>query len=129
MTHEAFPNTPLATTLKELFSDVSDLVRKEIRLARAEIGEKISTALEAGIWMAIAAVLVMIAGLLVIQALVFGIASLGIGVHWACLIVAAFLTAIAGGSFFYGRSKTQLSIRPSRTIAQIEKDMRMVGSD
>ena len=128
MAHDGLRNSPPLDALKDLFGDVSDLVRKEIRLAKAEIGAKISAGVTAGAWMAAAGFLALIAILLLVQALVFFIASFGIGMHWACLIVALVLLAAAGGLFFYGRSRARESFGPMRTVEQISKDIRAVRS-
>jgi ABC-type multidrug transport system permease subunit len=129
MAHEALTNTTIVAALRDLFADGKDLVRKELRLAKAELTQKLSAGLGGAIWIAVAAVLMVIAGLLLIQAAVFGIAALGIALHWSCLIVAAVLCAVAAGSFFYGRTKMRGSLLPDRTMAQLGKDMRVVGSN
>lgn len=129
MAYEALNNTTIVAALRDLFADGTDLVRKELRLAKAELTQKVSAGLEGAVWIAVAAVAVIIAGLLLIQAAVFGIAALGLALHWSCLIVAAVLCAIAAGSFFYGRSKMRGSLLPDRTLAQVGKDLRVVGSN
>jgi uncharacterized membrane protein YqjE len=128
MAHEALKDTTLVSTLKVLYADVSDLISKEVRLAKAEFSERVSAGMQAGVWMAAAGFLGLIALLLVIQAIVFGIASFGIAMHWACLIVAVALAIIAAALFFYGRSNARETVKPSRTIDQIEKDIRTVRS-
>ena len=126
MAVEALKDSALLKALKDLFADVSDLLQKEIRLARAEVTAAISGKVQAGIWMAAAGLLGFIALLLLIQAIVFGIASLGLGVHWASLIVAVVLAAAAAGAFFYGRSLAQEPLAPNRTIRQIHEDIGAV---
>ena len=128
MAYESLKDSPPISALKDLFSDVSDLVRKEIRLAKAEISAKLSAGIAAGIWMAAAGFVALIAVLLVIQALVFFIASFGIAMHWACLIVALVLLAAAGALFFYGRSLARESFGPMRTVEQINKDIHAIRS-
>jgi membrane protein implicated in regulation of membrane protease activity len=100
-----------------------------MRLAKAELAERVSAGVQAGVWMAAAGVIGLIAFFLVIQAIVFGIASLGLAMHWACLIVAVVLAIIAAALFFYGRSNARETMRPSRAIEQIEKDMHTVRSN
>jgi uncharacterized membrane protein YqjE len=129
MTHESLRDSTLVSALKDLVADLSDLMRKELRLARAELAEKISLGMQAGIWMAVAAILMVLAGLLVIQSIVFGIASFGVPLHWSALIVAAVCVVIAAGSFLYGRSVARTSFGPSRTLSQIDKDIRAIRSN
>ena len=61
--------------------------------------------------------------LLIVEALVFGIASFGIELHWSCLIVAVVLAAIAAALYYKGRSDAQVELTPSRTIHQIKQDI------
>jgi hypothetical protein len=68
-------------------------------------------------------VVALIAGLLVIEAAVFGIASFGIALHWSCLIVAAILAVAAGTAYAMGRSDLDAPLTPNRTIGQLKKDV------
>jgi len=120
---EGITESALLNAVRDLLADVTDLFKKEVRLARAEITESLGGFLQAGIWMAAAGLLGFIALLLVIEAVVFGLSSLGIAPHWACLIVAAVLAAGAAGAFFYGRSLAVGSVVPSRTMSQVKRDI------
>jgi hypothetical protein len=124
MAHEQLKNATLPRALSDVVADLADLVQKEMRLARAEISAKLSTKLQAGVWMSVAGVLGVVAALLVIQALVFGIASFGIAMHWSCLIVAGVLAATGAAAFFKGRADAQEDMTPTRTIHQIQQDIR-----
>ena len=124
MAYESLQNSMVARTIADLLGDLSDLVQKEIRLARAEVMDKVSRRLEASIWFAVAGLFAFVALLLVIEAIVFGLASLGLPLHWSCLVVAVVLTAIAGAAFYYGRSSSQESLVPTRSVRQINEDLR-----
>lgn len=126
MAHDGSRDLTLVSVLKDLFADFSDLVKKEVRLARAEMTESVKSGLQAGIWMAVAGVLAFVATLVLIQAIVFGLAALGLGVGWAALIVAVALAAIAAGAFFYGRSLARVSLTPDRALRQINRDVAAV---
>jgi hypothetical protein len=58
-----------------------------------------------------------------VQAVVFGITSYGIALHWSCLIVAGVLAAIAVLSFLKGRSDAKEELAPTRTINQVKQDI------
>lgn len=122
MAHEAIRDTTLIKALGDLFTDLSDLVRKEVRLARVEMAEAVSSGVQAGVWMAAAGLLAFIVALLLVQAAIFAIASLGLALYWACLIVAAVLAAAAAGAFLYGRSLVR-GVTPRRTLKQINRDI------
>ena len=123
MTLERIKDAALPHTVSNVVAGLADLFQKEMRLARAELSEKIATKLQAGIWMSVGGVLGLIAGLLVVQAVIFGIASYGIALHWSCLIVAGVLAAIAVMSFFKGRSDAKEELAPTRTINQLKQDI------
>lgn len=113
----------LPRVLSTVIGDVADLVQKELRLARTEIVDKLSTKLQAGIWLGAAGVLGLITLLLLVQAAVFAIASFGIELHWSCVIVAAIMAVIASVAFFKGRSDAKEDITPTRTITQVKRDI------
>ena len=115
-------NTALPRALSDVVGDLADLFQKEIRLARTELSEKLSNKLRAGIWISAAAAFGVGAALLVLQALVFAIASYGIALHWACLIVAAALAALGGFAFAMGRADAAEALTPTRTIHQVKQD-------
>jgi hypothetical protein len=123
MAYERLKHTTLPHVLSEVVADVANLLQNELRLAKAEISEKITTKLNAGIWMSAAGVLALMAVFIVLQALIFAIASYGIAMHWSCLIVAAGLAAIAAAAFFKGRGDAQEDLMPDRTIHQIKRDI------
>jgi hypothetical protein len=124
MAHDGVKNTTLFSALGDLFSDLSDLIQKEVRLARAEVSERIASGVRASVWMGVAGLLALVAFLLLVQAVVFGIASFGIGLHWSSLIVAVVIGLAAGGAYFYGRSQADLT--PKRIIRQINQDVSVV---
>lgn len=125
MAHEQLKNATLPRALSDVMADLADLFQKEMKLARAEISAKLSTKLQAGIWMSVAGVLGIIAALLVVQALVFGIASFGIALHWSCLIVAGVFALAGAAAFFKGRADAREELTPTRTIHQINQDIRV----
>ncbi len=126
MMHDDLRNTPLARSLADVMADVSNLIRKELQLARAEVSAKVSTKVQAGIWLAVSGLLGVIALILVLQALVFGIASFGIAVHWSCLIVAALVAVGATVAYSRGQADLREDMTPSRTINQIKQDFSAV---
>jgi putative superfamily III holin-X len=110
--------------LTDLLADLGDLVQKEIQLAKAEVTEKITSRLRASVWMMAAAVLGLIAGLLVLEAAVFAIASFGLALHWACLLVGAILAAAGAAAFYHGRSVAEAELLPTRTVRQVSQDIK-----
>jgi hypothetical protein len=65
----------------------------------------------------------LIAVILVAQALVFGIASYGIAIHWSCLIVSGILLVVAALFFFKGRADAKGDLMPTQTLRHIKRDI------
>lgn len=124
MAYERLRTSGLTQGLTDLLADLGDLVQKEIQLAKAEVTEKITSRLRASVWMMAAAVLGLIAGLLVLEAAVFAIASFGLALHWACLLVGAILAAAGAAAFYRGRSVAEAELLPTRTVRQVSQDMK-----
>lgn len=113
----------LPNVVSGVVADLADLFQKEMRLARAELSAKIATKIQAGVWMSAAGVLGVIAALLAAQSAVLGIASYGIALHWASLLVAGFVALIAALLFIKGRSDAKEELAPTRTINQVKRDI------
>lgn len=114
----------LPNAISNVISDLADLFQKEVRLARAELSEKISITFRAGIWIFAAAILSIVAVLLAVQACVLALsAATGIALYWSSLIVAAILGAAAGAVFAKGRADVPSQIAPDRAISQVKQDI------
>ena len=114
----------LPNAFSKVVTDIADLMQKEMQLARAELSEKLSISIRAGVWMSAAAVLAIASGFLIVQASVLGLsAATGIALHWSCLIVAAVLAAAAGAGFSKGRADVPEQLTPDRAINQVKQDI------
>ena len=125
MTPEALGRTRLARSLADVLADTSELFSKQIQLAKSEVMATIGRGVRAGVWTIAAAFLFLLTAILLIQAAVFGIASAGIAVHWACLMVAAVLAATGLGLMVYSRQLMRNALVPERSIRQVNKDIRV----
>ena len=124
MALDRLQNSGLTRAFTDLFADVGNLLHREMKLAQAEVTEKITSRLRASIWMVAAGLLALIVVLLVVEAAVFAIASAGLALHWACLVVAGVLAAAAIATFFYGRSLAEDDLMPKRSARHINQDIR-----
>ena len=114
----------LPNAFSKVVTDLADLMQKEMQLARAELSEKLSISIRAGVWMSAAAVLAITSGFLIVQASVLGLsAATGVALHWSCLIVAAVLAAAAGAGFSKGRADVPEQLTPDRAINQVKQDI------
>jgi uncharacterized membrane protein YqjE len=117
-------NSGLSRTLGDFVTDLADLVQKEIRLARAEVSEKIGARLHAVVWMGAASVLALVTMLFVLEGIVFALIAWGLSPYLSCLLVAAVLAALTLILFFYGRSLLAEDLLPSRTARQLNQDVK-----
>lgn len=121
---EHFRNSSLPSAFSRVVTDLADLMQKEVQLAKAELTEKISTSVRAGVWMSGALVLAVVATFLVVQACVLGLsAATGIALHWSSLIVAAVLGVLASAAIAKGRADAPDQLTPDRTIHQVKQDI------
>lgn len=122
---------PITTLLADLARETSDLVQQEVRLAKAEIGEKISQ-MNAGITALITGGVVILAGLLVLlQAVVFGVAELispWTDQAWvAPLIVGVIVTLIGIAVLQKGRHNLKpASLMPHRSGESLKRDKELL---
>jgi hypothetical protein len=123
MAYEQTRGAALPRAFAEVLADLADLIQKEIRLARAEISDRLSTNIQGGVWMAVAGVLGFVAMLLLLEAIVFGIASLGLALHWSCLIVTAAIALLAAIAFAKGRADMRSDVMPRRTMRSVQRDI------
>jgi hypothetical protein len=126
MADESLWETRLIRAVTDLGADLADLVQKELRLARTEIVQKLTLGLQAGAWFAIAAVLGFFAVVLILEALVFGIAAAGIPLWGSCLLVAFLLCVLAAVAFYYARRQSSQDMTPVRSARQFTKAMGTV---
>jgi membrane glycosyltransferase len=109
--------------MQDVLRGIGDVVRGEVRLARAELGEKARRFGAAGGWLGAAA----LSGLMAFAALVAaGIAALALAMPlWlAALLMAVFLACIAAAAYAGGRAKLkQIDPVPEQTVQTIKDDI------
>ena len=106
--------------------DVGDLVRGEIRLARAEIDQKLDRLIVAALWV-IGGAFVTFAGLVVlIQAAAVALSH--VMAVWAAFLIVGLLIVVVGGLLARsGIAMLSLSnLAPKRTAASLRKDANLV---
>jgi len=125
MAYDRIKQTALPRVLTDVLADVADLAQKELRLARAELSSNLASKLQAGVWMALGIAFGLVALMLLVQALVFAIASYGIALHWSSLIVSGGLLVVAALLFLKGRADAQGDLLPTNTINEIKRDISL----
>jgi hypothetical protein len=115
------PSLPEA--FSEVLTDLADLFRKELRLARAELSSNLSAKLRGGIWLSVAALFGLLALALILGAIVAWITTFNVSLHFAFLIVGSGVALLAVLAYFAGRNEAQAELAPSRTISQVKQDI------
>lgn len=127
MSQTAIRDSALLRTLADLFADFSDLVQKELQLARAELAENVARQLRAPLWMAVGGVTALFAGMAILEAIILGIAAAGLPLPWSCLLVGVVLAIIAGITFYAARaSAARASLTPTRSARQLSQTLKTV---
>lgn len=116
-----------SSVIGDILTHLSNLVRKEFDLARAEVSENLTQAAVA-IGLLVAAVVVALTALNVLAAaLVAAIAELGLEPGWASLIVGVVFAAIALVMALKGINDLKLSnLAPKRTVKNVKRDAQAI---
>lgn len=112
--------------LDSIASDILDLVRGEIRLARAELDQKLHRILIAAIFL-LGGALLAFAGLVVfLQGIAAALAL--VLPTWAASLIVGVLIVLIGGIFAWsGLGKLSLkTLTPDRMTSSLQKDVRVV---
>ncbi len=111
----------------DLLGHVSSMVRNEVDLARAEIGESVSRATGSVVLLVVAAVIGLTALDVLAGAAVAALAETGLAPGWAALIVGGGLTIVALILLIRGRNNLKLSnLAPRRTARNVRRDANTV---
>jgi len=113
--------------VKEIAGDLSQLVRQEVELAKAEVKQEVAKAGKGAGMLGGAGFAGYMVMLLLSLAAVFGIGS-ETGLGWAALIVAAVWAVMAAILAAAGRSQLRLvRAKPERTVETLKEDARWAG--
>jgi hypothetical protein len=109
-----------------LATDIQDLIRGEISLARAELNQKLERVILAAIWL-VGGALLAFAGLVVVLQGVAAALALVLPTWAASLIVGVAIVAIGGLLARAGLGMLSLNtLMPDRTAASLRKDAHVV---
>lgn len=122
------PSTP--SLIAAALSQLSRLVETEIRLAKAEIGEKVSMAVRAVAILAVALVLVIAALIFILQGIAQVLVFYGMQPFAASFTVGLVIAVLAAiGAWFALRSLSGPALKPDRTITQIRRNTDVIKDE
>ena len=110
------PERSLGQLVADASKDLSAIVRSEVALAKAELSVEAKIAAMGAALFAVAGVLALLGGLLLLFAIVYGLVALGLSTWLSFLIVAAVLLVLAGILALIGKSRLSKVGPPERTV-------------
>jgi uncharacterized membrane protein YqjE len=126
----AKPNHSIPEIVRELSSDLSNLVRSEVTLAKAELQENISRLGTGAGLLGGAGIAGLFAAEFVLLAIMFGLVRAGVPAWLSALIVAVALGIVAGVLAMRGKKNVSgASLAPTRTIEHVRTDLRVIKDD
>lgn len=127
-TTQTDPSSSKTTHLvSDLVSEATGLVRTEMALARAEIGDKLDQA-KIGLIGIVGGAIVMLAGLFILmEAIVIALTNLGLSPGWSATIVGLVAFLVATAMIVKGLATLDpQNLMPERTIRQVKKDQTVM---
>ena len=114
---------PIASVVAQVASDLAYLVQTEFRLARAEMGEKLSAVSNAGVYLALGGVIAFAGLIVILFDIALWITVAGLPYEWSLLIVALVSLAIGAVLAMAGVARLRGSaFVPKRTLEQVRED-------
>ena len=120
-------NRSIGELLRDLASDVTNLIRQELTLARTEAQDKLHQTMTAVVSLLAGALIGFAALIILLIALVDGLTEAGMARWLAALIVGVVVAAI--GFFLVRKGQNDLSatrLAPERTAANVQRDINLV---
>src|SRR5215208_8324941 len=115
---------PITSLLTRVGSEIAYLLQTEIRLAKTELGEKVSQIAGAGIRIGAGSVLALAGLIVLLLAIVQWLAVAGLPYEWGLLIVGG-IVLIGGAALLMSGSRNMKgsALVPQRTIDQLKADL------
>jgi uncharacterized membrane protein YqjE len=115
---------PITAILHDIVSDIQEIIRSEIRLAKVELGEQAGKAGKAAGMLAAGGIIGLYALGFLLLACVYALAI--VLPSWAAaLIVCVICASIAGALMVIGRKRIkQVQAKPDRTIANVKENLQ-----
>lgn len=124
MSDASLKNVTLLGIAGDILSECTDLIEKELRLAKAEISENIAARLSAGLWMAASLMFGLIAFLLLIEGLIFLAVHRGVSPYIASFAAMAVVAIIGGALYAKAKAATRADLLPTKSIRSFNRDIQ-----
>jgi hypothetical protein len=109
--------------LQDVLTNIQDIVRAEVRLAKAEVGEELNRARSGGLLIGVGAVAAIFCALFLLLACVYGLGL--VMPNWAAaLIVAAAVGVVAAVTLGLGLKRFKTIQAAPKTAASLKENVR-----
>jgi hypothetical protein len=114
----------IASVLKDIVGNLQEIIRAEVRLAKAEVGEQLSLARRAMVLVAAGALFAVLALACLLLCIVYVLAHF-VQPWLAALLVALGVGAIAGALVAVGATQLKrISLSPARTVTSVQENIQ-----
>lgn len=120
----ADPQGSIGDALKDVIHDLQEMVRAEVRLARAEVREELGKARQSAVMLTAAGVASLLALSLLLMAAVFALAT--IWPLWAAALAVGLAVAVIGGTLGSVGVRRLRAVRlaPPKTIQTVKENIQ-----
>ena len=109
--------------VKDVLGNIQDIVRAEVRLAKAELGEELSSARSAGVLLGVGAVAAIFSALFLLLACVYALSR--VMPNWAAALIVAAVVGVAAAVTLSRGLKQLKSIQAApKTAASLQENVR-----
>jgi len=118
---------PLTSVLSQIISEVAYLLQTEIRMARAEVSEKVARVASSGAMVAAGGVLLLAGFIVLLFDVVRWLAIAGLAEQWGFLIVGGIVAIIGAALVMSGTKAVKKSaLYPNKTVEQMRADYSVI---
>jgi len=125
MTHETYGRASAVSLIADAFNDLSDLVRKEMRLASAEMSGAVTSRIRAAVVLLIGGALLCMSMLMAMGGLALVIVAYGFSLHEASFMVAGAIAVVGLVLILYASAQMSAQrLAPTRAAGQMREAIR-----
>ena len=117
---------PLAAVVRDILIDVQELLRAELRLARAEVRHEVGVLSSSGVVLAVGALGAASAWLFLLWTVAYALA--GVMPMWAATLVVSAVTGVVGGGLLAAGIRRLKNVQtvPRRTVAALKENVEWI---
>jgi len=118
---------PLTSVLSQIISEVAYLLQTEIRMARAEVSEKVARVASSGAMVAAGGVLLLAGFIVLLFDVVRWLAIAGLAEQWGFLIIGGIVAIIGIALVMSGiKAVKKSALYPNKTVEQMRADYSVI---